>query len=178
MMSMTAVLTATLLGGTALAQDMPPNAPHFVKSQKARGVDVRYLDFKWDPEAFAAIEKGGTQPAGRRSWALARILLLENPVKWEGRTIPVGPSLLILNPGQGGAGPTFELRKVDMRDVFQNMNVIAEPPPGETSKTVPAVFRKAASTADRLDITLSERSDALDLTVHYGDRESTITLLR
>ena len=37
------------------------------------GLDVRYLDFKFDEEAFATLEKGGSHPVGRRSWVLARL---------------------------------------------------------------------------------------------------------
>jgi hypothetical protein len=149
-----------------------------VKSVQAPGVDVRYLDFRWDEEAFATLEKGGTHPAGQRSWVLARLLLQQEPLKWNGKTIPVGPSLLVLNPAKGGSGPTLELRKVDLRDVFVDMNVVAEPPEGETYQKAPATFKKADSTAARLDVALQEKAGSYDLTVHYGDRKATITLTR
>lgn len=64
-----------VLAGAALAQEAPPNAPHVVKYLKAPGLEVRYLDFGWNPEAFAALEQGGDHPVGRRSWVLARLLL-------------------------------------------------------------------------------------------------------
>lgn len=73
-----------------------------------------------------------------------------------GKTLPVGPSLLILNPARAGEGPTLELRSVDMREVFVDMNVIAEPPPGETYCQAPAAFRKVDTMAGRLEITLTE----------------------
>jgi len=172
------VAAATFAGAALDGQELPKNAPHFVKSQKAPGVDVRFLDFKWDPEAFASLEKGGDHAVGRRSWALARLLLQEAPMKWEGRTIPVGPSLLIVNPAQGGQGATLELRRVDMRDIFTNLNVIAEPPPGETYQKVPAVFEKADTVADRLEVSLEGGTGDLHLTVHIGDRRATIVLKR
>lgn len=85
---------ATVLTGILLAaasptqapptQEMPKNAPHFVHSVKAPGIDVRFLDFKWDPVVFETLEKGGTAPAGRRSWVLARILLTTDPMRWRG----------------------------------------------------------------------------------------------
>ena len=172
-------LAAALCAGSLWAQEAPPNAPKFVKSVQAPGgVDVRYLDFKWDPVAFAAIQTGGANPVARRSWVLARLLLQEVPFHWQGRTIPVGPSLLILNPAQGGAGPTLELRQVDMRDIFVDMNVIAEPPPGDSYGKVPAVFSKTPDTAARLEVSLTPRGNALDLKIHYGDRLATLTFTR
>ena len=39
-----------------------------------------------------------------------------------------------------GAGPTLELRYIDMREVFVDLNVIAEAPPGEAYCQLPAVF--------------------------------------
>ena len=71
---MSAIAVTMLLGASLVGQEAPPNAPKFVKSVKAPGVDVRYLDFRWDEEAFATLEKGGTHPAGQRSWVLARLL--------------------------------------------------------------------------------------------------------
>jgi hypothetical protein len=175
-----AVIAATLLMGGSLAvgQELPPNAPKFVKSVKEPGLNVRFLDFKWDEEAFTAMETGGAHRAAQRSWVIAR-LMLERPFKWNGRTIPVGSSLLVLNPAKaGGAGATLELRKVDMREVFVDMNVIAEPPAGEIYGTTPAVFNKVESVAPLLAVTLKPSGDAIDLAVHYGNRQAAITLAR
>jgi hypothetical protein len=170
-------ILVVLLAGPGLAQDAPKNAPHFVKTLKAPRLEVRYLDFGWNPEAFATLEKGGDNPVGRRSWALARLQLPWNTLKWEGKTIPVGATLLILNPTKGD-GPTFEMRKIDMRDVFGDLNVIAEPPPGETLGVVPAAFEKAETTADRLEMTLTDKTQTIELTVHYGDRQAKVVLTR
>jgi hypothetical protein len=156
----------------------PPNRPHYVKSVKVPGLDVRFLDFKWDPEVFATLEKGGPHPVGRRSWVLARLLATTNPFRCAGKVIPVGPSLLILNPSQAGAGPTLELRSIDMREVFVNMNVVAEPPPGETYWQAPASFRKVDTVADRLEVTLAEGQGTIDIIAHYGDREARTQLVR
>jgi hypothetical protein len=163
--------------GPTAAQE-PPNRPHYVKSVKVPGLDVRYLDFKWDEDVFATLEKGGPHPVGRRSWVLARLLATRNPFRCAGKVIPVGPSLLILNPAQAGAGPTLELRSIDMREVFVNMNVIAEPPPGETYWQAPASFRKVAALAPRLEVALAEGDGTIDVIVHYGDRETRTTLVR
>ena len=115
---------------------------------------MRHLDFGWDPEAFATLEQGGDHQVGRRSWVLARLLLPTVPLKWEGRTIPVGTAILILHPGRSGVRPGFELRTIDMREVFTDLNVIAEPPPGDTLAAGPAIFEKTDSTAERLDVAL------------------------
>jgi hypothetical protein len=165
------------LGGPTVAQESP-NRPHFVKSVKVPGLEVRFLDFKWDPEAFATLEKGGPHPVGRRPWVLARLLATTNPFRCEGKVIPVGPSLLILYPAQAGAGPGLELRSIDMREVFVDMNVIAIPPPGATYWQAPASFRKVGSTADRLEVTLAEGQGTIDIIVHYGDREARTQLVR
>ena len=141
---------------TLLAQEVSPNAPHYVKSLQAPGLDVRYLDFKWDEAAFTTLQKGGSHPVGRRSWVLARLIATTDPFKCQGKVVPVGPALLILNPARSGAGPTLELRYIDMREVFVDMNVIAEPPPGETYWEAPAVFGKVGTKAGRLEMTLAE----------------------
>ena len=167
-----------ILAGTALAQEVPKNAPHFVKYEKVPGLEVRYLDFGWNPEAFAALESGGDHPIARRSWALARLSLPWEPMRWEGKTIPVAASILILHPKNGSVGPTFEIRKIDMREVFTNLNVIAEPPPGETIGIVPAVFQKADTTAERLEATLTDKKETIELTIHYGDRRASVILTR
>ena len=167
-----------LLAGAALAQEAPKNAPHFVKYVKAPGLEVRYLDFGWNPEAFAALEQGGNHPVGRRSWVLARLLLPRNPLKWEGRTIPVGNAILILHPGRPGIKPGFELRTIDMREVVTDLNVIAEPPPGDTIAAGPAVFEQADTTADRLEVALADKTQTLELAIHYGDRRAKLILTR
>jgi hypothetical protein len=171
-------IAAVVLRVPAQGQEAPPNAPQFIKYSKAPGLEVRYLDFRWDEEAFNALEKGGSHPAAQRSWVLARLLLQQEPLKWNGKTIPVGPTILVLNPHRGGAGPTLEMRYIDMREVFVDMNVIAEPPPGETYQKAPVSFQKVEGLAPRLDVSVVEKGKAYDLSVHYGDRKATITLTR
>jgi hypothetical protein len=167
-----------LVAMPSLGQDLPKNAPHFVKTAKAPGLEVRFLDFQWDPEAFETLEKGGTHPVGRRSWVLARLLSLTNPFKCAGNVVPVGTSLLILNPARGAKGPTLELRYIDMRDVFTDLNVIAEPPPGDKFCEGPAGFRKVDVVAPRLEMTAKDGKDAITLSVHIGDRETEFKLVR
>jgi hypothetical protein len=159
-------------------KEVPPNAPHYVKSVDAPGLNVRYLDFKFDEEAFATLEKGGSHPVGRRTWVLARLMTRLAPFSCEGKTVPVGPSLLILHPAKAGAGPTLEVRRIDLREVFVNLNVIAEAPPGETYCQLPADFRKVDAVADRLEVRLTEGKGTIDVISHYGDQEARVTLVR
>jgi hypothetical protein len=169
---------AVVLGVSAAGQEAPANAPKFVKYAKAPGLEVRYLDFRWDEEAFKSLENGGSHPAAQRSWVLARLTLQMEPLKWNGKTIPVGPSILVLNPRKGNAGPTLELRYIDMREIFVDMNVIAEPPPGETYQTAPAAFARVDAVAPRLSVSVEEKGKAFELKVHYGNRQATISLAR
>jgi hypothetical protein len=173
-----ALVAMVAIGVAVEGQEAPPNAPKFVKFAKAPGLEVRYLDFRWDEEAFTALEQGGSHPAAQRSWVLARILLQTDPLKWNGKTIPVGPVILVLNPRKGSAAPTLEMRYIDMREVFVDMNVIAEPPEGETYQKGPASFVKVESVAPRLSVSVEEKGTGFDLSVHYGNRKATIRLDR
>ena len=92
MRTVVAAIAGTLLVGSSLiAQEAPPNAPKYVKSVKAPGLEVRFLDFRWDEQAFTALEKGGPHPAAQRSWVLARLNLQLEPLKWNGKTFPWVP---------------------------------------------------------------------------------------
>lgn len=168
-----------VLAGAGQGQDVPKNAPHFVRTLKVPQLEARYLDFGWNPEAFATLEKGGDHPVGRRSWALVRLLLPWTTLKWEGKVMPVGTFLLVLHPKKkDDAGPTFELRRIDMREVFVDLNVIAEPPPGENFGVVPAVFEKVGTTAERLEAVLTDKTQTIELAVHYGDRQAKVVIAR
>ena len=179
-----AALTLLALGaiatdrGVAQEPELPKNAPHFVKTTKAPGLEVRFLDFNWDPEAFATLQNGGSHPVGKRSWVLGRLLSLTNPFKCAGNVVPVGTQLLILNPARGGKGPTLELRYIDMRDVFADLNVIAEPPPGDTYCSGPASFRKVDAFTQRLEMKATDGKDAITLSVHLGDQQTEFKLVR
>ncbi len=177
-----AVLAALAVGAAfvwpAVAQELPPNAPHYVKSLQAPGLELRFLDFKWDQEAFDTLRSGGAHKIGSRSWVLARLVLTKNPMRCEGKILPVGPAVLVLNPAKKGATPTVELREIDMREVFVDMNVVAEPPPGETYFLGPAKLTPVEKKAERLEVRLSEGKDGIDIITHYGDRELTVTLTR
>jgi len=172
-----AAVVAVALASPAAGQESP-NKPNFVKSVKAPGLDVRFLDFRWDPEAWNSLINGGSHPAAQRSWVLARLLLTSDPLWWNGKVIRVGPALLVLNPRRGNAPATLEIQYIDMREVFVDHNVIAEPPDTETYAMAPAVFTKVGHTLPRLTLDLKDKGKAFDLSVQYGNRKTTLTLTR
>jgi hypothetical protein len=156
----------------ALAQDP---LPKFLKIERAPDVELRYVDFGWSPEAFAALENGGDHPAAKRSWMLA-LLRLQRGMRFGGKPVLIGASLLILNPKQGDAPFTIELRDIDMRDLLFENNVIGTPPKGRTIAVIPARFETVPETKERLHITAAGSGDDTVITVHYGNRKTTVTL--
>jgi hypothetical protein len=170
-----AASAALLAPGAARAQG--ENAPTVVKSLKVPGMEVRFLDFRWDPAVWEGLEKGGgSNPVTKRSWAIARIVLYERSLKLGTSVLPTGTNaLLVLNPNLDGKGMTLEIRQVDMRDeVFQKINVVAEPPPGKSLYKAPAPFEAAPTTADRMTLTLAEAEGKVRLGVHFGNRALTL----
>jgi hypothetical protein len=65
-----------------------------------------------------------------------------------------------------------------MRELFTNLNVIAEPPAGDTLAMGPARFEKADTTAERLEVALADKTQTLELAIHYGDRRAKVVLAR
>ena len=115
-------------------------------------------------------------PGAKRSWAIAR-LYPDKPIMLDGKRIS-GGNLLVLNPAKGDSPMTLEVRVIDMRDVFVNVNVVAEPPPGRTLFEEPARFEKVDSVAERLTLALSEGDNTIELSIHYGDRRAALTFER
>ena len=166
------VLTGMLLAFSMslLGAQTGENAPTKITNLTKFGVKVRYLDFKWDEEAFEALEKGGDTPGAQRSWAIAR-LFPSKPIIVDGKQVADG-NLLILNPARGDRPMTLEVRAIDMRVFFkEEANVMAEPPAeGVTLHIEPADFKKVDTLAERLTFGLSEGEGTLKLSIHYGDR--------
>ncbi|TDI39996.1 MAG: hypothetical protein E2P02_17615 [Acidobacteria bacterium] len=115
-------------------------------------------------------------PEAKRSWAIAR-LYPEKPIMLDGKRIS-GGNLLVLNPARGDSPMTLEVRVIDMRDLFVNVNVVAEPPPGQKLFEEPARFEKVDSVAERLTLALREGDKTIELSIHYGDRRATLTFER
>jgi hypothetical protein len=170
-------LTAALLlfAGSAWAQ-APEALPKFLKSETLDRLEVRWVDFGWAPEGFAAMETGARHPAAGRDWMLA-MLRLGDPMRFEGRTVPVGPALLVLVPKRGDAPMALELREVDIRDMLFEPNIIGVPPKkGERIIARPAAFEVVPETAERLDMKLSASGSDTLLTIRYGNRRAVLTL--
>jgi hypothetical protein len=173
------VLFSTLVfavGASAAVAQQKENAPTAISAVELGDVKVRYLNFKWDEKAFEALEKGGDHPAATRSWAIAR-LFPAKPIIIDGIRIS-GGNLLILNPARGETPMTFEVRVIDMREVWVDPNVIAEPPEGKTLYLKPAHFEKASTVAERMTLALSEGEGKIKLSVHYGDRLAELAFSR
>jgi len=160
-------LTILALTVTAAGAQQEKNLPTALMNIAAGDVEVRYLNFKWDEKAFEALEKGGGA-AGSRSWALARIFS-PKPIMVDGTQVG-GGALLILNPPTGSDPMTLELRMVDMREIFTDINVVATPPAGETVYKVPANFETVDAVADRLTMKLDDTGETMKLSIHYGNR--------
>ena len=161
-------LTVLALTAAAVGAQQEKNLPNSLMIIEAGDVKVRYLNFKWDEEAFSSLEKGEGAPGATRSWALARILT-PNPITVDGIRVS-GGALLILNPPSGSDPMTLEIRMIDMRDVFTDINVVAEPPKGETVYKVPADFETVDAVAERLTMKLDDSGESLKLSIHYGNR--------
>ena len=72
----------------------------------------------------------------------------------------------------------IEIRRVDMCDVFPNVNAIAPGPNGETIYRDPAEFEMASPLAPRFDARLGEEGGTVTQTIRYGDRRLLVPLVR
>ena len=70
----------------------------------------------------------------------------------------------------------IELRDIDMRDLLFENNVIGTPPKGRTIAVMPAHFETVPETRERLAITAAASGNDTLITVHYGNRKTTVTL--
>ena len=164
------LLAMVVVAGPTLAQKV---LPEFLIQSVAGPLELRYVDFAWNQEGFDAMQSGANHPAAGRNWMLA-VLRLRNPVCFQGRTLPVGASLLILDPKHGATPMSFEIRDVDMRDMDIKPNVIGLPPKGDTIKIVPANFEKVADTKGRLEIVAAEDGPDTLVAILFGDRKATL----
>jgi hypothetical protein len=171
-MGMGLVLAALAMPAAAQKAE---NLPDFLKIRRAPNVELRFVDFGWAPEAFAAMETGGDHPAAKRSWMLA-LLRLQRAIKFEGKAALIGASVIILNPRQGDTPFNLELRDIDMRDLYFEANVIGTPPKGRTINTIPAKFETVPEMHERMEITMAPSGKDTVITILYGNRKATVTL--
>jgi hypothetical protein len=163
-----------VLGVPALAQQAE-NMPTQITTVHLGDMRVRYLNFKWSEEAFEALEKGADAP-GASAAGPAR-LFPDKPIVWMGKRVS-GGNLLILNPASGNTPLSWEVRVIDMREVWVDTNVIAAPPEGKTLFSAPAQFEKVPDVAERLTVALSESEGGILLSIHYGNRLAKLLFTR
>jgi hypothetical protein len=176
-------MTTMLLA--ALALTIPAQVPKepakdlFMHSATVPGVEIRFVDYHWQPAIFEAMEKGtGAIPEATRNWVVVRVILDSRPLTLDGARLPVGNYALALWPNLDGKGMAVEMRRVDMREVYPNVNAIAPAPRGETIYKGPARFETVSPSAPRLDVALAEGTGTVVLTLRYGDRRLSLTFTR
>ena len=151
----------------------------FLRSDKVPGVELRFVDYHWQPVIFEAMASGkGDIPEARRNWVYARVILNDRPLTLEGKRLAVGNYGLALWPNLDGKGMQVEARRVDMRDVFPNLNAMAPVPRGETIYRGPAPFETQSPLQERLSVTLTESEGKVVVTLLYGDRRLPLTFTR
>jgi hypothetical protein len=61
----------------------------FMHTLRAPGIEVRFVDYHWQPALFDAMEKGTTTvPEARRNWVIARVVLDQRALKLRGTALP------------------------------------------------------------------------------------------
>jgi hypothetical protein len=173
---------AVALLALALPAQVPkePAKDLFMHSAKAPGVEIRFVDYHWQPALFEAMEKGSsTIPEAKRNWVVARVVLDDRPLTLGSSRLAVGNYGLLLWPNLDGKGMAIEMRRIDMREVYPDVNAIAPAPRGETMYKGPAKFEAGKSLAPRFDIGMGSDDPAkVTLTIRYGDRRLVLTFVR
>jgi hypothetical protein len=174
--------TIALLPFALLLPSQVPKEPAkdlFMHSARAGGLEIRFVDYHWQPAIFEAMASGRRDvPEARDNWVLARVVLTHDPLTLEGKRLRVGNYGLALWPNLDGKGMMIELRRVDMREVYPSLNAMAPVPRGETAYKGPARFETLSPLAERLDIQLGEAPAGVVLTVRYGDRRLVLNFTR
>jgi len=151
----------------------------FLHSANVPGVEIRFVDYHWQPAIFEAMASGkGDVPEARRNWVVVRMILDARPLTLEGTRLAVGNYALALWPNLDGKGMQVEMRRVDMRDVFPDVNAMAPAPRGETFYKGPARFETVSPLAERLDVQVAEADGVVVLALRYGDRRLALKLTR
>jgi hypothetical protein len=169
-----AIFVVAALVAPTFASPQAPAAGLTIQKEKTSGVELRFVNTPWRPDIFQAFEEGGN---AARSWAFAR-LLTQATFTIDEKPLPPGHYVLVLNPRTGGLPMTLEVRKVDNREVFSDVNVMASPPAGETVYKARATFAISTDPTPALDVTLAGWRDGVSLTIRYGNRRLAKDLVR
>ena len=175
-------LMLAVLGLLLPAQAAVPKQPAkdlFLRSDKVPGVELRFVDYHWQPVLFEAMASGKSDvPEARRNWVYARVIIDARPLTFEGKRLAVGNYGVALWPNLDGKGMQVEVRRVDMRDVFPDINAMAPVPRGETMYRGPARL-ETGPLQERLAVTLKEEAGGrIVLTLLYGDHRLPLTFTR
>jgi hypothetical protein len=168
-----------VLFSLVLAAQTPtePARDLFLHSARAGGVELRFVDYHWQPALFEAMEKGsgsGGEVQATRNWVVARLTLQTRTLMLGGKRMGVGVYAVALWPNSDGKGMTVEVRNVDMREVLPSLNAMAPLPSGESIYRGPARLEPLVPLAERLDATLAEQDGGIVLTLRYGNRRLTL----
>ena len=175
---MKTMVVALLALGVPAQIPKEPAKDLFMHSQKAPGIEIRFVDYHWHPDFFDAVEKGANIPEAKRDWVIARVILDARPFRIGGKLVAVGNYALTLWPNLDGKGMKAEIRQVDMRELYPNLNALAPAPKGETVYKGQVVFDKVTPLAERLDMTLTDAAGKVLLTTNWGDRRLVLTFER
>ncbi len=179
MTTMSLPLLFAVLAAVQAPAEVPkhPAKDLFMHSTRVPNLEVRFVDYHWQPVIFEAMLKGSRDvPLAQRDWVVARVILEQRPMTLEGKRLPVGNYALTLWPNLDGKGMAYELRQVDMREVYPDLNAMAPAPRGETHYKGPAGFVASVPFADRLKVTTTEQQGAVLLTISYGDKQLPVKL--
>jgi hypothetical protein len=178
----TMMTTASLALLALLAPVQTPMQPAkdlFMHSAQAPGIEIRFVDYHWQPALFEAMEKGDRKiPEATRNWVVVRVILNSRPLSLGDERLSVGNYGLVLWPNLGGKGMELEMRRIDMREVYPDVNAIAPAPNGQTVYRAPVRFEESSPEAPRFDATLVEADGKIVLTIRYGNRKLPVTFVR
>jgi len=181
------VLVVLMAAAPAFAQAPKEPAKDLgVHSAKVNNLEIRFVDYHWQPDIMLAMAKGAKDvPAGRRDWVMARVMVHWHELMIEGKKLWPGRNYALSLFPSDGTGMSIEFREVDMRDVLPNPNVMAPTPAGDTVYRGPAKFEMLDPPAHRLNITVTDEKGvgkddkgSILLTINYGDRKLPVKLTR
>jgi hypothetical protein len=176
-MKLTIAAAMIALAVPAAGQQAKPATDLSVHNEKVPGVEVRFVDWHWRPELFAAMEKGGSKaPEAQRNWGVLR-LVNEDALTIEKTRLRAGNYGVALWPSKDAQGLTFEIREIDMRRVYAP-DAFAPLPEGKTMWKGPAKFETVPDTAERFTVSLAEEAGKVNVTIRYGNRRAVLSFSR
>jgi hypothetical protein len=165
------------LAAPAFGQQMKPATDLSVHNEKLPGIEVRFVDWHWRPELFAAMEKSGSKvPEAQRNWGVLR-LVNDGALTIEKTRLRAGNYGVALWPSKDGQGLSFEIREIDMRLVYAP-DPFAPLPDGKTMWKGPANFETVSDTAERFVASLAEDAGKVNVTIRYGNRRAVLSFSR